>query len=362
MIRLNMSRITLSEPVILGARGEGGFVSLFTTIMISLLLLVITISLVSLQALQLRKAQDAEQTLRAYYAAEAGVEDAVSRVLNDPLNRTDQPCVAKGNYDIPGAAGWTCQQITFSGTPKGELKVADMAKTIDPGHVAAPPYGSVIIEWGQSSSAAGPYTVPTGGLPSKAAYGAAVPPIELSVTSYPSGGFRASDVCSTTGAPVGCSVKQQNVLMVPRGTAASSVSFASLLGGGQRNGNCAAMPRTYTIGSNTLTGYNCYAVLTNLNPSNDYLFRIRSRYLPTTYRMTFMTGATGGGSVVKVPDGTATIDVTAKAGQTYRRVISKLPLGDGAAGSLNYVIYSDTNVCKNFSVLDNAAPPPNSGC
>jgi hypothetical protein len=75
--------------------------------------------------------------------------------------------------------------------------------------------------------------------------------------------------------------------------------------------------------------------------------------------MTFIDAA---GNVVPVPDGTATIDVTAKAGQTYRRVISKLPLSRGAEAGLNYVIYSDTNVCKNFTVLDNVAPAPNTGC
>jgi hypothetical protein len=339
-----------------------GFVSLFTAIMISLLLLVITMSLVTLQALQLRKAQDAEQTLRAYYTAEAGVEDAVSKVLAMTPPYADQPCVADGNYDIPGASGWTCQQITFSGTPKGKLE-QDEAKSVDPGHITSPPYHSVIIEWNQAPGA-GPFTVPAGNLPSKAAYAALAPPLEVAIASYPNGGFRADQVCSAPGVPAGCRVKLQNALIVPRGTGPSGqVNYAGLLGAGQWNGNCGAMPRTYTIGGNTYTGYNCYAIITNLNSTaEDYLFRLRTRYLPSSYRMTFMTGATGGGSVVEVPDGTATIDVTAKAGQTYRRVISKLPLGEGAQAGLNYVIYSDTDVCKNFTVIDNAAPPPSSGC
>jgi len=72
--------------------------------------------------------------------------------------------------------------------------------------------------------------------------------------------------------------------------------------------------------------------------------------------MTFLNGA----SVVTVPDGTATIDVTAKAGQTFRRVISKLPINGGAAGGLNYVMYSDTNICKAFDVMNNL--PSTDGC
>jgi hypothetical protein len=233
-----------------------------------------------------------------------------------------------------------------------------MAKTVDPAHVATA-YQSVIVEWNQSS-AAGPYSVGAT-LPSKATYAAAAPPIELAIASYPSAGFKATDVCSNN-LPAGCSVKLQNALIVPRGAGASAVNFAGLLGHGQWDGNCGSLSRTYTIGGNTYSGYNCYAVISNLPLGNDYLFRIRSRYLPSTYRMTFMSGPTGGGALVKVPDGTATIDVTAQAGQTYRRVISKLPLGEGAEASLNYVIYSDTDVCKNFTVLNNVAPPPNSGC
>jgi hypothetical protein len=328
--------------------------------MISLLLLVITVSLVSLEAVQLRKSEDSEQTLRAYYAAEAGVEDAVSRVLNNPTNHTDQPCSANSTFDIPGTAGWTCQKITFSGSPKGNLS-ADAAQTVDPGHVTGPNYNSMILEWNQSTTA-GSYNVGAA-LPAQGGYAAIPPPIELSIASYPSGGFKASDICGPGQTPPACSVRLQNALIVPRGNAASpQVNFNGLLGHGQWDANCAVGPRSYNIGGNTLSGYNCYAIITNLTNANDYLFRIRSRYLQTSYRMTFMTGATGGGTVVPVPDGTATIDVTAKAGQTYRRVISKLALGEGAAAGLNYVIYSDTNVCKNFTVLDNAAPAPNTGC
>jgi hypothetical protein len=96
-----------------------------------------------------------------------------------------------------------------------------------------------------------------------------------------------------------------------------------------------------------------------LNATSNYIFRLRSRYTASAYRVTFKTGSNGGGAVVTVPDGTATIDVTARAGQTYRRVISKLPLNPSASAGLNYVMYSDTDICKNFEVIDNVAQP---GC
>lgn len=143
-------------PATAMARNERGMVSLFTSIVISLLLLVVTLSMISLQALQLRKAQDSEQSLRAYYTAEAGVEDAVSKVLTQQirLGVGDNTCNSNVGYDIPGAAGWTCQQVSFSGTPFGKLDRPDAAKTIDPGNVN---YNSIILEWNQSTNTTGAF-------------------------------------------------------------------------------------------------------------------------------------------------------------------------------------------------------------
>lgn len=339
-------------------RQQDGFVSLFTAIMISLLLLVITVSLVSLEALQLRKAEDSEQTLRAYYSAEAGVEAAVSKVLNKTIapGVGDNTCNASTDFDVDGAAEWTCQQVTFTGAPFGKLDRPDAAKTVDPGHITGTPYRSVVIEWNQSTNTAPAYYnqpgLLSGNFPPAASYNAA-PPLELSILEYPTGGFAASQVPTVT--------KLQNAVIVPNGGAAGTVNYAALPGSGAWGGNCGNLGRTYVVSGISRTGYNCYAVLTGLNSATrDYLFRIRSRYTASAYRLTFMSGNTGNGTVVNVPDGVATIDVTAKAGQTYRRVISKLPLNSSAGSDLNFVIYSDTDVCKNFDVFNNvASAPPN---
>ena len=333
-------------------RGNDGVVSLLTTIMISLLLIIITTSLVTLEVLQLRKAADSEQSLRAYYIAEAGVEDAVSKILQNPTNRVDQPCQSNAGYDTAGAASWTCQRISYSGAPVGELTTPDASKTVDPGHINGA-YQSVIIEWNKSNSA-GPYSMPTA-LPSESQYlnlGYAAPPMEVTIVKYPTGGFSASEV--------GTRVKIGNALIVPRGTGVgATVNSEALPGAGQWDANCAPLGRAYAPGGTQgLGGFNCYAVITNLDPGNtfDYMFRLRSRYAGTTYRLTFKAGPNGTGATVRVPDGTATIDVTAKAGASHRRVMTKLPLNSGAAAGLDYVIYSDSDICKDFNIIDNAFP------
>ena len=197
-------------------RNERGFVSLFTTIMLSLLLLVITISLVSLEAVQLRKSEDSEQTLRAYYAAEAGIEDAAAKVLSGAVT-TNQTCATPGaantTYDATGAAGWTCQQISFSGSPTGILEHNDVAKTIDPGSAG---YNRVVIEWNQSNvTTAASFNV-AGALPGAGGYGYAAPPMEVAIVKYPNAMFAGN-----TNIPL------TNAVFVPRGAAGSTIYLCS---------------------------------------------------------------------------------------------------------------------------------------
>jgi hypothetical protein len=355
------------------SRSDQGFVSLFTAIMISMLLLVITLSLVTLETLQLRKAEDSEQSLRAYYAAEAGVEDAVAKIRSGAITTgTPTSCATATIGPVSGGAMWTCQQVSFTGSPSGNLSgpPEEAAVTIVPGGSVS--YNSVEIEWNEQAgpepasyyNAWGAFCGGGGNcnFPSASGYvsgppGPFAPPLELQIVKYPDGGFKASDVC--TGGATGCPVTIQNGLFVPGARAGGSgvAPFGAFVGHGPWRANCAAAPRNN--GYQASSAYNCVMVVQGLVSGNDYLFRLRSRYLATQYRMTFWTSANGGGTPVNVPSGMATIDVTARAGDAYRRVISQLPLGNSAANSLNYVIYSDGDVCKNFDVINNAAQP---GC
>jgi Tfp pilus assembly protein PilX len=334
---------------------ERGIVSLLSCILISLLLVTITLSVLSVEAVQLRKSVDAEQSLRAYYVAEAGIEDAAANVLNGTVT-SNQGCQA-GNpvFDAAGDANWTCQQIDFTGSPAGNLGGADIATTVNPATSSPDQFHSVIVEWQQSGDPnAADYAV-GGGFPPSGSYTAAAPPLELSIVQYPSGGFAAGNPALTL----------ENAVFLPAGNTANftaNYSSANFTNSSPYSAHCAPLGGTLpaSIGGGA-TNYNCYAVLTNLDPTSNgyaYLFRIRSRYTSSSYKMIFKSGLLGDGSVVSVPSGTALLDVTAKAGTEYRRVISELPIGSGAAGGLNYVIYSDTNVCKDFKVINDVAQPP----
>jgi hypothetical protein len=349
---------------------EQGIISLLSAILLGLLMMVVTMSVITLESGQLRQEGDTEQSMRASYAAEAGIENGVAKVLNGQVT-SNQVCgtspvadTQNTNYDSSGQAGWTCQQIIFSAVPFGELKRPDEAVTVDP--AGATGFQSVVIEWNDNATdvnfldyddadAFGPVGLPPcneaadGSCPG---YPYAAPPVELTTVQYPQGGFSSTCNCVYT----------RNALFVPHGDYANpTVSFAALgnrPGPGPIPGRCRTLQWTTPIGDQN---FNCFAVLTNLDSAaNGYLFRIRSRYSTTNYKLTFMSGPNGDGSPVAVPSGAAVIDVTANAGQEFRRVVSQLPLQKQTSGLLNYVLYSDTDVCKNLSAISGVPQP--GGC
>jgi hypothetical protein len=340
---------------------ERGAVSLLTAIIISILLAIITVGLITLMVSELRQSGDSEQSVRAYYAAQSGVEDGVRKViqaLGGP--RVDQLCGGAGSQNLnldPAAAGqvgWTCQEIRYSGSPSGNLPVPDQAVQIDVGPVSGPAFQSMRLEWDLTPNPLGNtasfYNAPNGNFPVAGGWNYAAP-VELAIVDYPAAPFSAS-------APGAISLR--NLLAVPRVGAAASVSYAQLktglgvVGVNSRSAAC-------TLGA---TAYHCHIDITNMPSSSGrgYTFRLRSRYKGTDYRLTFYTNVVASGNPIPVPDGTATIDITAKAGPVFRRVIYKVPYRAGAAAGLDYVIYSDGDICKNFGIINGNVNPAVIGC
>jgi hypothetical protein len=318
---------------------QDGAVALLTTIIISILLTIITTGLLTLMVAELRQANDAEQSVRAYYAAQSGVEDAIAKVvtaLGNP-NKTDQTCATAGsqNLDLDNtggtAVGWSCQQILYSGSPSGSLPVPDKAVQIDIGNSNV---GSVKVEWDLSKAPPANFYNAPATFPASPSWAYAAP-LETTIVEYNKGAFSAN----TPGA-----ITLRNAVFKPHIGGTSSTPLANI-------GATAKNPINGVCVQST-TAYHCSAIIANLSAAKNYLFRLRSRYVGTDYKLTFYAGATGNGAVVNVPDGTATIDITAKAGDSFRRVIYKVPYSRGAAQGLDYVIYSEDDICKNFSQIN----------
>lgn len=335
---------------------ERGAVALLTTIIISILLAIITTGLITLMISELRQEVDTAQANKAYYAAQSGVEDGVSKVVA-ALNsgQVDQLCpptpsasivTATKNLNLepgsPGQVGWTCQQITYSGSPEGSLSQPDKAVQID---IGAPTFNSIIVEWDQAVAAPAAYfNAPLGNFPTQAGWNYAAA-LELAMIKYPTGSFSASNAGNIT---------LTNALIVPRTSGSNVANVNTLKGSNPIVGRCNALA----------VGYHCKAIIDRFNGggASNYTLRLRSRYVGTDYKLTFTTGNGGNGAVVRVPDGTATIDVTAKAGTAFRRVVYKVPYKNTAATGLDFVIYSDTDICKNFGIINGSVNPLSIGC
>lgn len=314
--------------------GQAGAVALITAIIISILLTIIVTGLVGLMASELRQSNDAEQSTRAYYAAQSGIEDGVQKVIRALQGIDPYPtaaCASQTQIVAGIPVGWTCQSITFSGSPEGVLPVPDQSVTID--LAGAPNFDTMTVSWDRTTNpTALMYAMPVP-LPSSSWTGAAA--LELSFIDYLKLGSYAD------GAAAQLDIKTRNLLMVPE-TIGPFVSpnVALLAGNNPYSGKC-----TVVVATN---GYHCSLSVTGFNTAaRGYIIRLRSRFAGTAYKLDFSSA----GLPVQVPDGTATIDVTAKAGDVFRRVIYKVPINNGAASGLDYVLFSDNDVCKNYQIV-----------
>ena len=315
---------------------QDGAVALITAIIISLLLSIVLTGFIIVMVSEQRQATDSEQSVNAYYAAESGVEDAIGKIKGGL--RTNQPCdgtITSKNVNLestsPGAVGWNCQSITFSGQPSGRLQDPDAATQLDLSSASA--FTSINLKW-ELSALNNNFTPPASGvIPSAAAWGATRPAaVELSVISYPK-----------TATFLASAITTQNYLVLPGNIGPGSGSIAGGAGSNPLRGNCASGP-AYKCSIN-LTGF-----ITTGPAARSYVLRIRTRYKGTDYQMTAYNGAI----VTNIPDGTATIDVTGKAGDVYRRVVYKVPFTKNVVKGLDYVLYSDTDICKDISIIGGA--------
>src|SRR5258708_38366843 len=93
-----------------------GIVSLITAIIVGLLLIVITTSGIALMGNELRQASDYDNSIKAYYAAESGTEDAIAQLRRNGIaaKNSCSPYVA-GDANLSGdstaTVSYTCQVV-----------------------------------------------------------------------------------------------------------------------------------------------------------------------------------------------------------------------------------------------------------
>lgn len=310
--------------------GEGGMVSMITTIIVGILLVIIVTSMTSLMIGELRQSADADQSIRAYYAAEAGVEDAILKIKKALPGRVAghgpacQPAVSIGQVT------YTCQRIMYDTNILTGTLAKEQPLQIDLSTASPPNVRRIEVSWNTDNDAPVPFpAIGAGEFPPGGSWGARPAVMELSLASYPDNpSFSLSQI------------NFQTTILKPQNSAGGA-SVSNIADAGPIDVDCAAS-----------RPYRCMAIIQGLDPTRNYVMRLKPRYAATHYQVqAFNCSLPASCPASDVPDQFATIDVTARAGDVYRRVVVKMPVVAGVH-NVDYVLWSDTDICKNFKVRE----------
>ncbi len=313
-------------------KNERGVVALLVTIIISLLLVLIATATVAIMISELQQASDTAQSARAYYAAEAGAEDAIIQIENavngavPPTNPTipTTGCVAQSpmfatNY------GYTCQKISpIQNGLEGRLKKDSVADF----YMMGESFGKLTINWNLQSENPAPFAGGVG------TYSAPVVGV-----NWPNGNpwnFPAVMEIELVTMKVGDNTPiNTKFIEVMPGTSSSAVDVGSIT--------------THTVDGDCDSNaqYNCQMVLTFNNagwktgPSGDvdYLIRIIPRFASADYKLTFDNNVTLNAAL---------IDVTGRANDVYRRVTYIIKYAAGkilTTSPTDYHNFTNDNIC-----------------
>lgn len=337
---------------------ERGAVALITAMIVSILLLITTSGMVALTLKSLRGSTDGAQSTKAYYAAEGGMEEALLKI------RKGQPadnCPGASAADSAKDGVVTCVKVTNDPNQiEGQLEEGQ-GKQIDLSAVSG--LKSLIIEWTTPEGATydeskiPKYSDAMGSkFPQKgAAWPAAAPAVlEVGAIEYPgSATFSIGQVAF------------YQATLTPRSSKATDPSGSIAPSNGLNlytyNDTDTLAKPFVTVCSQGAT-YQCKAGAYGLNTANRYILRLKSRYNGARYRITAQ-GANN--QQLTIPGAVYTIDVTARAGDTFRRIQTSFPVGSETTATglpgLDYVLYSDTDICKSFEIKGDVASGLN-GC
>lgn len=345
---------------------QRGVVSLITAIMVSILLISVSLGLLLLANGGTQQASDDELSLRAYATANGGIEWAYAQILND-INQN----LALPNYSNCGQANGTdatisqlfnaanqnaitCMTVTSQANAlSGTLGKDEAAQvTVDPQNV--PPVSNIVVSWLDQSK------TPTEAFPSGLynKYGlinqnlpagntaGLIPGVELTIVNYYTSAAGDQVVPSQ-----GYSIR--NVVLLPQSGGETSS------GPTPQNPNkilvqCAPNPSGFACTNSTKIPADP-AHPAGLAPKGNPFPEGMIVYI----RPLFPTFGFHYNVCIELTNNTCltlslqemTLDVTARSGPVYRRIVAKASTGQGKVpAGLNYVLYGDRNVCKDFEI------------
>ena len=330
-----------------------GVTSLLFVLAIGLVLVVMVAGIALLTIREQQQASNTELSNRALQSAEAGVKKAVQLLDSNPLYRkTDCAAGSDFNLSLGSSQSITCAIVTsiFEGGYEGYLQTNRSQEfLLGPSFTnssVSPAY--IKIDWNNSSDSTSPvYNL--GSLYPQSVDGYANAAfVELTIIYWP----------NTSATPTNFNTK--TFLISPVSGSASDADALVQSGSGVK-ASCDGTGSYKCSTVNAAAGQNGFSVATALGITNvnDYNFDIRilPRYVGTHFKLTAY-GSASSGTVINFSSNYAQIDITAKAGNLYRRLkatrqvrptaldnvfTSVLFAGKGDNNNTQY------NICKNFA-------------
>jgi|GEM_PF-4224933 len=334
-----------------------GVVSLFTVIFLSVLLIVIITAFIRLMINSQRLAIDNDLSTRAYYAAEAGADDALV-ILKDAAKSGElsestiqgglKKCVSEdlnNEYDI----SYTCRFISLSSedndlesSETGALE-SGIAWGMD--FYGAENVAKIKVSWHQKSQGDGAL-IPSGltvgqnkqnwsGLPAI---------MRLQAVQYPASGginsfaFQPGHITNNDPGDITNSVTFAYPI---ESSADSNINIASSKDAAQCN---------YAASDDD---YACEAIFTGFAPSKFKYIRLRAINNKAHFKLVLLDSAD---NPIAIPN-QVIVDVTGKAGDVYRRIRVKASVsgqetggGGGDTWNINHALLIDEDICKQLEV------------
>ncbi len=341
---------------------QAGVASITVVIFMSIILTIVTIGFIRIAVNESRNSTDEDQTSRAYYAAESGLEDAKRAIGANlagtfpitSLNSTTcsppvgySPVLSQpSEFDI----AYTCMLIDYTpGIVQVKASSANQSKQFEVTPINqisnaanALDIGTITISWHKDAPIAigGDGNVSVGG-PIKIRPASALLPalstweypamMEVSFITHPGGSFARGDIKSSTVYISPNAGSGNATIYGAGGVINSSVDGSIVAGNCADNDNNMACSMTFDVSS--------------MNSTDLLDLRITNLYAPTSYSLSMENTS---GQTLLFDGVQAVVDVTGRAGEVYRRVEAALDLSSPELLP-DYAVQSATDICKDFT-------------
>jgi Tfp pilus assembly protein PilX len=335
-------------------KDERGLVSILVTMIIMLIISLIVIGFARLSQREQRQALDRQLSTQAFYAAEAGVNDAVEALRTNPaLEKTScggTLSATTGSNVINSQSGVSYTCVLVDSTP-ASLEYASI--DTDQGTVVPvqPRSGSlerVTVSWQDKSGgtsftgcldpSAGQYVFPAAAnWPNTCSAG--VLRLDIAAINLPATRDQLANAART-------------LFLYPQNGSSSPSSYN--LSSGQNgdvipvNCNASATPRSCNL-----------TITVNAAANSTYYLRARSIYRASN--MSLVAYTTGNSAAVELINAQAVIDSTGKANDVLRRISVRVPLTNIGANVPDFAVLTNDSFCKRFSIAPNINPRAESG-